>query len=67
MHPLEGVIILSAGVLGWLVATGRFPSDPEKRRELIRRAPWIQNQTLMYGMTALLWAFGLAVVFGLLR
>ena len=65
MHPLEGVIVFGAGIILWLIGSGKFPGDPLKRQELIRRLPWVQNKTLMYAGAGLLWALGLAAMFGL--
>lgn len=64
MHPIEGTIMIVAGTFGWLIGSGRFPADAQKRHDLVVRVPWVQNKTLMYGIAALLWAFGLSVLFG---
>ena len=67
MHPLEGIIIIAAGTFGRLVGSGRFPSDTRKRRELQVRLPWVKNRYRMYGIAALLWAFGLPVFSGFVK
>lgn len=67
MHPIEGIIMIVAGTFGWLIGSGRFPADAKKRQELGVRLPWVQNKALMYGIAALLWAFGLSVMFGFIQ
>jgi len=39
MHWLEGVIIIGAGFIPFLIVTGRFPADPQKRQDLEVRLP----------------------------
>jgi len=67
MHWLEGVIIIGAGFIPFLIVTGRFPADPQKRQDLEVRLPWVKNRKLMYGMAGFLWVFGVAAVLGLMK
>jgi len=67
MHWLEGVIIIGAGFIPFLIVTGRFPADSQKRQDLEVRLPWVKNRKLMYGMAGLLWVFGVAAVLSLMK
>jgi hypothetical protein len=67
VHPLEGIIAVVAGTVAWLIGSGRFPADSQKRKDLEVRLPWAGNQKLMYAMAVFLWAFGLAVLSGLVK
>jgi hypothetical protein len=67
VHPLEGVIIVVAGTMAWLIGSGRFPADPRRRQDLEVRVPWVRNRNLMYAMAVLLWAFGLLALLGLVK
>jgi hypothetical protein len=67
VHPLEGIIIIAAGTIGWLVGSGWFPADPHRRRDLEVRLPWVRNRKLMYASAILLWVFGLLVFLGVVK
>jgi hypothetical protein len=65
MHWVEGVIMIGAGCIPWLIASGTFPADPVKRDEMLRRAPWLGKKRLLRGMSVFLWMLGAAAVVGL--
>jgi hypothetical protein len=66
MHWIEGVIMIGAGCIPWLIATERFPADQLKRDEMLIRAPWLGNKKLLWGMSVFLWLLGIAAVAGLI-
>ncbi len=59
--------MIAAGVGLYLMGSGRFPSDLQKRQELERRLPWVKNRILMYSGAGFLWAFGFVIVLGLVK
>jgi hypothetical protein len=67
MHPLEGIIIIAAGTIAWLIGSGRFASDTRTRTQLEVRLPRVKNRNPMYGIAALLSAFGLLVLSGFVK
>jgi hypothetical protein len=66
MHWFEGVIMIGAGFFAWIFATDRFPSEPAKREEMFRRAPWMRHKKLFWAMAVFLWMLGIAGIFGLM-
>lgn len=67
MHWLEGIIMIFAGFVAFLIGAGWWPSDPQQRQNLEVRLPWVKNRILMYGMASFLWAFGFVAALGLVR
>ena len=66
MHWIEGIIMIGAGCIPWLIAAGKFPADPLKRDEMLMKAPWLGKKKLLWGMAVFLWLLGLAAVAGLI-
>ena len=62
MHWMEGLVMIGAGIIACLIATGVFPGDPEQRANLERKMPLVRNRRLVWGTALVLWSFG-AVVF----
>jgi len=58
MHWLEGVLIIFAGAVPWLIASGAFPKDTQQRARLERAMPLVRNRRLMQGAAIFLWLFG---------
>jgi hypothetical protein len=58
MHWIEGMIMIGAGFVPWLIATGAFPADPAQRARLEKAMPPVRNRSLMQVVALFLWAFG---------
>ena len=48
-------ITAGAGFIPWLIATGRFPADQDRRRALESRLPLVRNTRLLKGIAVALW------------
>jgi hypothetical protein len=66
MHWFEGVLIIIAGCVPFIVAAGVYPRNPVDREELGVSIPIVRNKKLMYEIAGVLWVCGVAVALGFL-
>lgn len=66
MHWIEGIPLIAAGCVAWLIATDAFPGTPQMRERMRIAAPWTQKKPLMRTVAVFLWFFGGAVLLGLM-
>jgi hypothetical protein len=64
MGWLEGVLIIVAGFVPFVIAAGLYPRTQEDREELGVSLPVVRNKKLMYEIAGILWVAGVAVVLG---
>ena len=67
MHWLEGVLMAATGFIPWMIASGRFPSDPQQRAELERKMAIVRNKGVMRAAAVVLWVIGGAAILGFVR
>jgi hypothetical protein len=58
MHWIEGLIMIGAGFVPWLICTGAFPADPVQRARLEKAMPLVRNHRLILAVAIFLWVFG---------
>lgn len=64
---VEALIAIGCAVMFYMIGTGRFPGDPQKRRKLEMTMPWVKNRAIMYGGTIVLLALGGLRLLGYVR